>query len=118
MRWLAGAADQATGGFFDFDKQGHSMYQMSGVAQKAGQMIEDAKQKQQERKREKLKEQLQGTGSVIQLNQETPGMGVGTGGATDNPIVVPGDHDLDADKYIQPKYGLVAEFLTDPVEFM
>ena len=23
MRWLAGAADQATGGFFDFDKQGH-----------------------------------------------------------------------------------------------
>ena len=118
MRWLAGAADQATGGFFDFDKQGHSMYQMSGVAQKAGQMIEDAKQKQQERKREKLKEQLQGTGSVVQLNQEMQGMGVGTGGATDNPIVVPGDHDLDADKYIQPKYGLVAEFLTDPVEFM
>ena len=118
MRWLAGAADQATGGFFDFDKQGHSMYQMSGVAQKAGQMIEDAKQKQAERKHKKLQEQLQGTGSVIQLNQESPGSSMGTGGATDNPIVVPGDHDLDADKYIQPKYGLVAEFLTDPVEFM
>ena len=118
MRWLAGAADQATGGFFDFDKQGHSMYQMSGVAQKAGQMIEDAKQKQQDRKHKKLQEQLQGTGSVIQLNQESPGSSMGTGGATDNPIVVPGDHDLDADKYIQPKYGLVAEFLTDPVEFM
>ena len=118
MRWLAGAADQATGGFFDFDKQGHSMYQMSGVAQKAGQMIEDAKQKQSEARYKKLQEQLQSSSSVVQLNQESPGMGVGTGGAEDNPIVVPGDHHLDADKYIQPKYGLVAEFLTDPVEFM
>ena len=37
---------------------------------------------------------------------------------TDNPIVIPGDHHHDADKYIQPKYGIIAEFMTDPVEFM
>ena len=55
---------------------------------------------------------------MVNINQDMGGTGVATGGADDNPIVVPGDHHLDADKYIQPKYGLVAEFLTDPVEFM
>ena len=34
------------------------------------------------------------------------------------PILIPGRDELDADKYIKPKYGLIAEFLTDPVEFM
>jgi len=118
MRWLAGAADTATGGVFDFDKRGSMLDGASRLKDNVGSKLEEAKQKEAERRHKKLQEQLQSSGSVIQLNQESQAMGVGTGGASDNPIVVPGDHDLDADKYIQPKYGLVAEFLTDPVEFM
>jgi hypothetical protein len=41
------------------------------------------------------------------------------GGTQDSfPIIVPSDHDLDQDKYIMPKFGLIAEMKTDPVELM
>ena len=90
----------------------------SRLKDNVGAKIEEAKQKEAERRHKKLQEQLQNSSSVVNINQDMGGTGVATGGADDNPIVVPGDHHLDADKYIQPKYGLVAEFLTDPVEFM
>ena len=117
-RWLAGAADTVTGGVFDFDKRGSMLDGASRLKDNVGAKIEEAKQKEAERRHKKLQEQLQNSSSVVNINQDMGGTGVATGGADDNPIVVPGDHHLDADKYIQPKYGLVAEFLTDPVEFM
>jgi hypothetical protein len=111
-RWLAGAADQVTGGFFDFDKQGHSIYQASGQLQKAGEIIESVKQAMTEQKAEKLSQPM-----VTQINDSNPAVVVGEEG-DDMPIIIPGRDEIDADKYIKPKYGLIAEFLTDPVEFM
>ena len=111
-RWLAGAADQMTGGFFDFDKKGHSIYQASGQLQKAGEIIEAVKQTMTEQKAEKLSQP-----TVTNINDSNPAVVVGDEG-DDMPILIPGRDELDADKYIKPKYGLIAEFLTDPVEFM
>ncbi len=117
MRWLAGAADQATGGFFDFDKQGHSIYQASGQLQKAGEIIEGLKQKSQESKNKKMREALENSAPMV-VNDEAPAMQ--QGGSSDSfPVIVDNSEDhLDQDKYIRPKFGLIAEFMTDPVEFM
>ena len=111
-RWLAGAADQVTGGFFDFDKQGHSIYQAAGQLQKAGDIIEAVKQHMSEQKAERLAQP-----SVTSINDSNPAVVVGEDG-DDMPIIIPGRDEIDSDKYIKPKYGLIAEFLTDPVEFM
>lgn len=120
MRWLAGAADQATGGFFDFDKQGHSLYQASGLVKKTGEIIDNAKQKAQEEKYKKLKASIEEGNNIVNINAGTgEGINMGSADATrDVPIMIPGDDEMAADKYLKPKYGLVAEFLTDPVEFM
>lgn len=119
MRWLAGAADQATGGFFDFDKQGHSMYQASGIMKKTGEIIDNAKQKAQEERRKKLQKSIEESQGLVNINA-APGGGlpIGSSAVDDVPILLPGDDHMDADKYLKPKYGLIAEFLTDPVEFM
>ena len=120
MRWLAGAADQATGGFFDFDKQGHSLYQASGLVKKTGDIIDNAKQKKQEERYKKLKASIEEGNNIVNIDAGN-GEAINLGSAdatTDVPIMIPGDDEMAADKYLRPKYGLVAEFLTDPVEFM
>ena len=118
MRWLAGAADQATGGFFDFDKQGHSMYQAAGVLNKAGQMLENAKQKKQEERHKKLQETINNSNNIVNIDAGTGEVGMTSSVVDDVPIIIPGADHMEADKYIRPKFGLVAEFMTDPVEFM
>ena len=118
MRWLAGAADQATGGFFDFDKRGHSMYQASGVLNKAGQMLENAKQKKQEERHKKLQETINNSNNIVNIDAGTGEVGMTSSVVDDVPIIIPGADHMEADKYIRPKFGLVAEFMTDPVEFM
>ena len=118
MRWIAGAADQATGGFFDFDKQGHSMYQASGLVNKAGDMLEKAKQKKQEERHRKLQDSINNSNNIVNIDAGTGNVGATTSVVDDVPILIPGDDHMEADKYIRPKFGLVAEFLTDPVEFM
>ncbi len=118
-RWLAGAADTATGGVFDFDKRGSMLDGASRLKDNVGQKLEDAKQKMQQQRYEKLKNSLQDSASTIMLDQgESPMSMPGGDMTTDNPIVIPGEDHHDADKYIQPKYGIIAEFMTDPVEFM
>jgi len=73
----------------------------------------------QQQRYEKLKNSLQDSASTIMLDQgESPMSMPGGDMTTDNPIVIPGEDHHDADKYIQPKYGIIAEFMTDPVEFM
>ena len=119
MRWLAGAADQATGGFFDFDKQGHSMYQASGIMKKTGEIIDNAKQKAQEERRKKLQKSIEESQGLVNINAASGGgLPIGSSAVDDVPILIPGSDHMDADKYLKPKYGLIAEFLTDPVEFM
>ena len=118
MRWLAGAADQATGGFFDFDKQGHSMYQASGIMKKTGEIIDNAKQRAQEDKYNKMRKSIEESQGLVNINAGGGGIPMGSSAVDDVPILIPGDDHLDADKYLKPKYGLIAEFLTDPVEFM
>ena len=118
MRWLAGAADQATGGFFDFDKQGHSMYQASGIMKKTGEIIDNAKQKAQEERYKKLQKSINESQGLVNINAGGGGLPIGSSSIDDVPILIPGDDHMDADKYLKPKYGLIAEFLTDPVEFM
>ena len=118
MRWLAGAADQATGGFFDFDKQGHSMYQASGLIKKTGEIIDNAKQKAQEERYKKLQKSINESQGIVNINAGGGGLPIGSSAVDDVPILIPGDDHMDADKYLKPKYGLIAEFLTDPVEFM
>ena len=117
MRWLAGAADQATGGFFDFDKQGHSLYQASGVLQKSGDLIDNLKQKRNEERNKRLQAALDGAQPTV-INNELDPISMGGGTQDSFPIIVPSDHDLDQDKYIMPKFGLIAEMKTDPVELM
>ena len=118
MRWIAGAADQATGGFFDFDKQGHSMYQASGMLQKAGEVIDKAKLAKQEERYKKLKKSIEESQNIVNINAGGDGIAMGASAVDDVPVMIPGNDHMDADKYIRPKYGLVAEFMTDPVEFM
>ena len=118
MRWLAGAADQATGGFFDFDKQGHSLYQASGIMKKTGEIIDNAKQKAQEERYKKLQKSINESQGIVNINAGGGGLPIGSSAVDDVPILIPGDDHMDADKYLKPKYGLIAEFLTDPVEFM
>ena len=120
MRWIAGAADQATGGFFDFDKQGHSLYQASGIVKKTGDIIDNARQKKQEERYKKLKTSIEEGNNIVNIDAGN-GEAINLGSAdatTDVPIMIPGDDEMAADRYLRPKYGLVAEFLTDPVEFM
>jgi len=117
MRWLAGAADQATGGFFDFDKRGHSLHQPAGVLQKSGEILDNLKQKKNEERIKKMQAALDGAQPTV-INSQKPAIQTGGGQSDSFPIIVPSDHDLDQDKYIMPKFGLIAEFKTDPVEFM
>ena len=117
MRWLAGAADQATGGFFDFDKRGHSLHQPAGVLQKSGEIIDNLKQKKNEERAKKMQAALDGAQPTV-INSQKPAIQTGGGQSDSFPIIVPSDHDLDQDKYIMPKFGLIAEMKTDPVEFM
>ena len=115
----AGIADTLTGGVFDFDKRGSMLDGATRLKDNIGQKLEDAKQKAQQQRYEKLKNSLQDSASTIMLDQgEAPMQMPGADMTTDNPIVIPGDHHHDADKFIYPKYGLIAEFMTDPVEFM
>ena len=117
-RMLAGAAEAATGGFFDFDKQGHSLYQASGIMKKTGEIIDNAKQKAQEERYKKLQKSINESQGIVNINDGGGGLPIGSSAVDDVPILIPGDDHMDADKYLKPKYGLIAEFLTDPVEFM
>ena len=117
-RWLAGAADHMTMGLTDFDKRGSIIDGAKRLKDNIGQKLEDAKQKEQERRYVKLQQALQDSSSTVVIDQK----GNQTGGSADltqeNPIIVPGKDHHDADKYIYPKFGIINEFMTDPVEFM
>ena len=117
-RWLAGAADHMTMGLTDFDKRGSMLDGAKRLKDNIGDKLEAAKQKLQEQRYEKLKNNLQDSASTIVIDDEAPQQMTGGDASTDNPIIVPGDHHHDADKYIHPKFGLINEFMTDPVEFM
>ena len=80
-----------------------------------GQRLEDAKQRENSEKFKQLQEALDGP-QVVAMEEQAEA--IGTGGGDDVPFVIPSDHELAADKYIKPKYGLLPEFMTDPVEFM
>ena len=114
-RWLAGAADTLTGNRFDLDKRGSMMDGASRLKDNIGQRLEDAKQRENSEKFKQLQEALDGP-QVVAMEEQAEA--IGTGGGDDVPFVIPSDHELAADKYIKPKYGLLPEFMTDPVEFM
>ena len=116
-RWLAGALDTATGNAFDFDKRGNMLDGAKNIKDRLmGDRLEEAKQRENTEKFKQLQEALDGPQVVAMEEQADPIIGSQTG--TDVPFVIPSDHELDADKFIKPKYGLLPEFMTDPVEFM
>ena len=117
-RWLAGAADHMTMGLTDFDKRGSIIDGAKRLKDNIGQKLEDAKQQEQERRYVKLQQALQDSSSTIVMNQEGESSGGSADFSQDNPIIVPGNDHHDADKYIYPKFGIINEFMTDPVEFM
>ena len=117
-RWLAGAADHMTMGLTDFDKRGSIIDGAKRLKDNIGQKLEDAKQKEQERRYVKLQQALQDSSSTIVMNQQGESSGGSADFSEDNPIIVPGNDHHDADKYIYPKFGIINEFMTDPVEFM
>ena len=117
-RWLAGAADHMTMGLTDFDKRGSIIDGAKRLKDNIGQKLEDAKQQEQERRYVKLQQALQDSSSTIVMNQEGESSGGSADFSEDNPIIVPGNDHHDADKYIYPKFGIINEFMTDPVEFM
>ena len=117
-RWLAGAADQLTGGLTDFDKRGSTLDGAMRLKDNIGQKLEEAKQKDMQRRYEKLKNALQDSANTQIINQTGSTMGGGADLSEETPIFIPGDDDHDADKYIYPKFGIINEFMTDPVEFM
>ena len=117
-RWLAGAADHMTMGLTDFDKRGSTWDGAMRLKDNIGQKLEDAKQKDMQRRYEKLKAALQDSASTQIINQEAPMQAGGADMSEEVPIFIPGDDDHDADKYIYPKFGIINEFMTDPVEFM
>ena len=81
-----------------------------------GDRLEEAQQRENTEKFKQLQEALDGPQVVAMEEQAAPIIGSNTG--EDVPFVIPSDHELDADKFIKPKYGLLPEFMTDPVEFM
>ena len=117
-RWLAGAADHMTMGLTDFDKRGSIIDGAKRLKDNIGQKLEDAKQKEQERRYVKLQQALQDSSSTVVMNQQGQEVGGSADLTEDNPIIVPGNDHHDADKYIYPKFGIINEFMTDPVEFM
>ena len=117
-RWLAGAADHMTMGLTDFDKRGSMLDGARRLKDNIGQKLEDSKQKEQQVRYEKLKNALQDSSSTVVINGETAEVGSSIDASSDNPIIVPGKEHHDADKYIYPKFGIINEFMTDPVEFM
>ena len=117
-RWLAGAADHMTMGLTDFDQRGSILDGARRLKDNIGQKLEDSKQKEQQVRYEKLKNALQDSSSTVIINGETAEVGSSVAASEDNPIIVPGKEHHDADKYIYPKFGIINEFMTDPVEFM
>ena len=116
-RWLAGALDTATGNAFDFDKRGNLLDGAKNIKDRLmGDRLEEAQQRENTEKFKQLQEALDGPQVVAMEEQAAPIIGSNTG--EDVPFVIPSDHELDADKFIKPKYGLLPEFMTDPVEFM
>ena len=54
----------------------------------------------------------------LTVTEDAAAVVTAAGGESPDPIVVPGRDHLDADEYLQPKFGMVAEFTTKPVELM
>ena len=115
-RWLAGAADTLTGNKFDLDKRGSMMDGAARIGDRLkGDRLEEAQQRENTEKFKQLQEALDGP-QVVAMEESAPP--IESGSQSDVPFVIPSDHELDADKFIKPKYGLLPEFMTDPVEFM
>ena len=115
-RWLAGAADTLTGNKFDLDKRGSMMDGAARIGDRLkGDRLEEAQQRENTEKFKQLQEALDGP-QVVAMEESAPP--IESGSQNDVPFVIPSDHELDADKFIKPKYGLLPEFMTDPVEFM
>ena len=113
MRWVAGYADMLTMNKFDLDKRGTILDGATRLKDNIGQTLEDAKQRMTETRVTKINQD-----PIIMNVDETNPAVVTEEQGEDAYVIVPGKEELDADKYIKPKYGLIAEFLTDPVEFM
>ena len=107
-----------TMGLTDFDKRGSIIDGAKRLKDNIGQKLEDAKQKEQERRFVKLQNALQDSSSTVVMNQQGQQVGGSADLTHENPIIVPGKDHHDADKYIYPKFGIINEFMTDPVEFM
>ena len=79
---------------------------------KQGLAMEEGKQKATERKNT--------TAQPIVINKTQQAPAVNSGGGEDVPFIIPNTSitGLDSDAYMQPRFGLVAEFSNDVVDFM
>lgn len=80
---------------------------------KAGSKLEEGKQSQTERRSQ------QQTATIVNNTQQAAPE-VNSGGGEDQPFIIPNTSitGLDSDDYMKPRFGLVAEFNNDVVDFM
>ncbi len=80
--------------------------------------LEEAKQKENQAKFEKQQAAMNASQANLTVTEDAAAVVTAAGGESADPIVIPGRDHLDADEYLQPKFGMVAEFTTKPVELM
>ena len=81
--------------------------------------LNEAKLKEDEEKKKK-QQAAAASGQVISTTTQAPPtiVGGGASGAMANPVTLPASYEFDADMYLMPKFGLVAESNSDMVDLM
>ena len=116
MRWMAGAADMMTGNLFDLDGRGNVLDGAKRLKDNVGDQINEARIKKQVEKFQKIHGAMHNPENYT-INESGEPITLG-GAGKQQAIVLPGKKHLDSDKFVRPKFGVIADAMTEPVELM
>ena len=116
MRWMAGAADMLTGNLFDLDGRGNVLDGAKRLKDNVGNQINEARIKKQVEKFQKIHGAMHNPENYT-INESGEPITLG-GAGKQQAIVLPGKKHLDSDKFVRPKFGVIADAMTEPVELM
>tara|TARA_B100000131_G_scaffold21202_1_gene20582 strand:- start:13126 stop:15573 length:2448 start_codon:yes stop_codon:yes gene_type:complete len=116
MRWMAGAADMMTGNLFDLDGRGNVLDGAKRLKDNVGNQINEARIKKQVEKFQKIHGAMHNPENYT-INESGEPITLG-GAGKQQAIVLPGKKHLDSDKFVRPKFGVIADAMTEPVELM
>tara|TARA_Y100000004_G_scaffold120549_1_gene135506 strand:+ start:6153 stop:9413 length:3261 start_codon:yes stop_codon:yes gene_type:complete len=106
----------ATKGLTEFSKAVPAIKASQGST--SGETLQEAKLDEQSKLNEKITAAFAETSTPQEFNTELPPMNLGGADTEGTPIVIPDLlNEMDADPYLKPRFGLVTEFTTEPVNF-